>query len=102
MIRTMAIDSTEHIGRARRIYFTWYVAFATASILVGLCCRVLPPVYEQFDAELSLPRLSQMLLPDVAVGFLLAGLFTATISTADSQILSCTSALTQNFFPRWG
>lgn len=36
------------------------------------------------------------------VEFVLAGLFAATISTADSQILSCSAALTQDLFPKLG
>jgi len=35
----------------------------------------------------------------VLVGLMLAGLFSATISTADSQILSCSAALTQDLLP---
>jgi Na+/proline symporter len=49
-----------------------------------------------FDPELALPLLSQQLLPQVLVGVILAGLFAATMSTADSQILSCSAALTED------
>jgi sodium/proline symporter len=38
-------------------------------------------------------------MPGILVGVMLAGLFAATISTADSQILSCSAALTQDLFP---
>ena len=51
------------------------------------------------DAELALPLLAQQLLPGWLVGFVLAGLFAATISTADSQVLACSAALTQDMFP---
>lgn len=101
MIRAMVVDSAESIRRTRRIYFSWYIAFTVATILTGLCCRVLLPEVEGFDQELALPQLSQQLLPDVLVGLILAGLFAATVSTADSQILSCSAALTQDLFPRW-
>ena len=37
-----------------------------------------------------------MLLPEFYVGLVLAGLFAATMSTADSQILSCTAAITRD------
>ena len=43
-----------------------------------------------------MPTLAGQLLPDVWVGLILAGLFAATISTADSQILSCSAALTRD------
>lgn len=51
------------------------------------------------DPELALLDLSGELLPGILVGVMLAGLFAATISTADSQILSCSAALTQDLFP---
>jgi sodium/proline symporter len=51
-------------------------------------------------SELALPLLSSELLPPVLVGFVLTGLFASTLSTADSQILSC-SAAPQDLFPRW-
>ena len=43
--------------------------------------------------------LAQSLLPDVYVGLILAGLFAATMSTADSQLLSCSAAITRDFEP---
>jgi len=101
MVRAMAIDSPEHIGLARRIYVLWYSAFSAASIAVGLASRVLLSAPAEFDSELALPLLSSELLPPVLVGFVLAGLFASTMSTADSQILSCSAALTQDLFPRW-
>ena len=52
------------------------------------------------DPELALPYLSLELLPVFLVGLILAGLFSATMSTADSQILSCSAALTQDIFPQ--
>ena len=50
-------------------------------------------------SEAALPELGLALLPDVFVGLLLAGLFSATMSTADSQILACSAAVTQDVAP---
>ncbi|MEE8410622.1 MAG: sodium/proline symporter, partial [Myxococcota bacterium] len=50
----------------------------------------------------AMPLLAAELLPGVLVGLILAGLFAATMSTADSQILSCSAALTQDLFPKVG
>lgn len=101
MIRAMAIDSPDHVAKARRIYVVWYLAFSAACIGVGLTARVLlsGPLP---DAELALPVLSEHLFPAVLVGMMLAGVFAATISTADSQILSCSAAITQDLLPGWG
>jgi sodium/proline symporter len=101
MIRAMAIDSADNMAKARRIYIGWYAIFAAACIAVGLAARVLLPEAPA-DAELSLPILAGMLLPAVLVGLMLAGIFAATISTADSQILSCSAAVTHDLVPTLG
>ena len=101
MVRTMAIRESEQIRTARDIYFAWNVIFTVAAIGVALACRVLLPEVGGFDAELALPTLSIRYLPGVLVGLVLAGLFSATMSTADSQLLSCSAALTQDIFRRW-
>lgn len=101
MIRAMAIDSPDHIATARRIYVVWYLAFSAACIGVGLAARALLDAPLP-DPELALPLLSDHLFPAVLVGMMLAGVFAATISTADSQVLSCSAAITQDLVPAWG
>ena len=102
MIRAMTIESPEKMLTARRIYFLWYTMFTALAIGVGLAARPLLVVHGAFDAEMALPNLALQLLPEVLVGMILAGLFAATMSTADSQILSCSAALTQDIFPTLG
>ena len=97
VVRAMAIDSAEHMGKARDIRTICGLVTAFAAIAIGLAGRVLLPQMD--DPELALLTLSGDLLPGVLVGVMLAGLFAATISTADSQILSCSAALTQDLFP---
>lgn len=99
MVRMMTLDDPKSLMRFRFYYYFWYVAFYLAAIGVGLCARLLLGDVGGFDPELALPRLSQMLLPDILVGMMLAGIFAATMSTADSQILSCSAALTRDLFP---
>lgn len=109
LVRFMAIDSADSIGRARAIYFAWFVLFSVAVIAVGLYARVLLPELGAGHSgealttatESALPQLSIALLPAVLVGVMLAGLFAATMSTADSQILSCSAAITQDINPAW-
>ena len=97
MVRFMAMDDPEHMGRVRTYYYGWFTAFYALTICVGLAARLLLPEITEFDAELALPTLAGELLPPVLTGLVLAGLFAATISTADSQILSCTAAVTRDF-----
>jgi len=97
MIRFMAMDSPEHMTETRIYYYSWYTIFCLLTLGVGLASRVLIPDTQNFDAELSMPTLAMNLLPNVLVGLILAGIFAATMSTADSQILSCAASLTRDF-----
>ena len=101
MVRAMSIRSGADIAKARDIYLVWYLLFTVACYGVALACRVLLPDVGAFDAELALPTLASEYLPAILVGLVLAGLFSATMSTADSQVLSCSAALTQDIFSRW-
>jgi Na+/proline symporter len=97
MVRFMAMDSPSNINRVRIYYYSFYILFSILTILVGITARILIPDINNFDAELALPTLANSLLPEILVGLILAGLFAATMSTADSQILSCTAAITRDF-----
>jgi Na+/proline symporter len=63
---------------------------------VGLMSRLLLPETAAFDAELALPTIALDLLPELLVGVILAGIFAATMSTADSLILSCAGSVTED------
>lgn len=97
MVRFMAMDHADNMKRVRLYYYSWYCAFYMLTICTGLAARLLIPEVDNFDAELALPTLAQDLLPEILVGLILAGLFAATMSTADSQILSCSAAITRDF-----
>ncbi|MFT5795791.1 MAG: sodium/proline symporter, partial [Ulvibacter sp.] len=97
MVRFMAMDQPNNITKVRGYYYSFYTLFYVLTILVGITARILLPDVNNFDAELALPTLANSLLPEILVGLILAGLFAATMSTADSQILSCTAAVTCDF-----
>ena len=100
MVRVMTIDRVDSMAKARRIYFVWNALFAAAAIIVGLAARASLTGDIVSDPELALPLLAQNLLPAILVGLVLAGIFAATMSTADSQVLSfCRSH--SDIFPRW-
>lgn len=101
MVRHMVARSDEDLLLARRIYLGWRWSVLILATLVGFIARVMiPEVDGSFDAELSIPALWEDLLPPVLVGLLVAGLFSATMSTADSLLLAASSALTQHVFPQ--
>ena len=96
MVRFMTIDSTKNIPKTRIYYYTWYTLFYLFSILAAFVARLLIPETNNLDPELALPTLAQSLLPEFFVGVVLAGIFAATMSTADSQILACTASITND------
>lgn len=100
MVRYMTLNSPKKMNEVRAYYYTWFTAFYAMAIMVGLVSRVIIPSADGFDPELALPTLSMQLLPDFMVGVMLAGIFAATISTADSLVISCTAAVTNDLFPQ--
>lgn len=100
MIRAMAIDSPDSVAKARRIYMVWNVLFAIICVTAGLVARAYFTTPLE-DPQMAFPLLSKAVFPGVLVGMMLAGLFAAIISTADSQVLSCSAALTQDLLPRF-
>ncbi|MCB1650905.1 MAG: sodium/proline symporter [Alphaproteobacteria bacterium] len=101
MVRHMVARSDEDLLLARRIYLLWRWSVLALATLVGFIARVMvPEIQGGFDPELSIPALWQDLLPPMLVGLLVAGLFSATMSTADSLLLAASSALTQHVFPQ--
>lgn len=101
MVRFMTLDDAKNINRVRVYYYSWFTAFYALTIGVGLAARVLIPASADFDAELALPLISLEILPAIGTGIVLAGLFAATMSTADSLILSCSASLVRDLVPKF-
>ena len=99
MVRYMTIADEEGLSTARWVYLSWFALFSAACVLVGLAARVIVPPSLVSDAEMAFPLVADNLLPGVMVGLMLAGLFAATISTADSQVLCCSAAVSQDLIP---
>ena len=96
MIRFMALDDPGHMRKARTYYYSAYFAFCVLTFSVGLSARLIFPDTSAFDPELALPMMTTALLPEILVGLVLAGIVAASMSTADSQILGCSAALTED------
>jgi SSS family transporter len=99
MVRFMTLDDGSKMHRARAWYYLWYIVFYCLATGVGLLSRVYLPDSASFDAELALPSMAMEVLPPLLVGLVLAGIFAATMSTADSLILSCSAAITHDLLP---
>lgn len=94
MIRPIALPSVDDVPATRRVFFSYYILFVILSVFVGICARALIPMTEvTFDPELALPTLASAQLPAALLGLILAGVFASAVSTADSQVLSCSAVI---------
>lgn len=99
MVRFMALNDASKMRQARLWYYSWYFIFYSMATGIGLLSRIYLVDTGTFDAELALPTMALQLLSPAFVGLILAGIFAATMSTADSLILSCSAALTHDLLP---
>ena len=93
LVRAMALGSKKDAKKFIACNYTCEIIFYVIFLLVGLSTRVILKDASSFDPELALFKSAFEILPPIFVGFILAGTFSATLSTADSQILSCSASL---------
>ena len=98
--RVMTLGSDSDRKQAMVWFFVWQTPFIILMLIIGLTCRVLFNE-DGFDAELGLPTMAMETMPAIGVGMILASIFAATMSTADSQVLACTAAITDDIKPEW-
>tara|TARA_B100000767_G_scaffold164473_1_gene154151 strand:- start:18603 stop:20681 length:2079 start_codon:yes stop_codon:yes gene_type:complete len=98
--RIMTLNSDNDRKKAMVWFFVWQTPFIALMFFIGLACRAIFPEMLAEDAETGLPRLAQSLNP-ILGGVILASIFAATMSTADSQVLACTAAITDDVKPEW-
>ncbi len=101
MVRFMSLDdNSNNMDRARAWYYGYFTGFYLLATGVGMLSRIYLPDLASLDPELALPTLAVELLHPALVGLILAGIFAATMSTADSLVLSCSAALTHDLTPQ--
>jgi SSS family solute:Na+ symporter/sodium/proline symporter len=100
MIRFMALKKPADVSAARAWYYSYFTIFYALATGVGLMSRLYLPDLAALDPELALPAMSVELLPPLLVGLMLAGVFAATMSTADSLVLACSAAITHDLAPQ--
>ena len=98
LARFMAVKSSSEIPKARLIGMTWMVLSLYGAIFTGFI-----GLAYYADAPLNNPEtvfigLSQVLFNPWVSGCLLAAILSAIMSTVDSQLLVCSSALVEDFY----
>ena len=99
LTRFMAVRSPDDLRPARHIAMTWVLVSLTCAVLVGLVGRVvLPEILSSADSEKVFMILVDQLTHPLVGGILLAAVLAAIMSTADSQLLVTSSALTEDLY----
>jgi len=99
--RVMTLNDDSDRKQAMVWFFVWQTPFIALMFIIGLACRaIFDGILSSEQAEAGLPMLAQSLDP-ILGGVILASIFAATMSTADSQVLACTAAITDDIKPEW-
>jgi|TARA_B100001013_G_scaffold338791_1_gene260099 sodium/proline symporter len=99
VIRYMAIKNPKDINKAKLIAILWALPGISGAFLIGLVALNYfgPDFFIINDVEQAMPLLATELLPPIFAGLLISGAVAAMMSTADSQLLVSTSAITEDF-----
>ncbi len=101
LARFKAIRSPGEIAGARRIALAWVSVSLLAAVAVGVLGRiVIGGGLSASDAEKVFLLLVDALLPATLAGVCLAAVLAAIMSTADSQLLVCSAAFTEDIYRR--
>lgn len=107
VVRFMTLKNVDSIPLMRKFYYSWFTFFYASTIMVGMLARIILDIpLADFDAELALPKVTIALfasipvLGKVLIGLILSALFAATMSTADSLVLSCSASITHDITHR--
>ena len=102
IVRFMGIRSNSEICKARRIGIIWMVISYIGAILIGTLGTVYLKKYgitlDSVSAETVFSATMQNMYPAFIAGIFLCAILAASMSTADSQLLAASSAVSQDIF----
>ena len=99
LARFMAVRSSGELDASRRIAVGWVIIALGAATLVGLAGAAwLDPPLAGADSEKIFMAMATALLHPVVAGICLAGILAAVMSTADSQLLVASSAVSEDLY----
>ncbi len=106
LVRFMAIRDEDELKVSRRIASVWVVISMGVAVFIGIVGHAVSsagkiPFLEGSATETVIVRMSDLLssygiFPAIVAGCILAGILAATMSTADSQLLTAASAFSEN------
>ncbi len=103
LARYMSIDDSKQLRHVAVIGTTWNVLMAWGAVFIGLAGRAYFPdvnLLPGSDTENLFPVLAQQHLHPVLFGVVLAAIFAAIMSTADSQLLVAASSVVRDVYEK--
>ncbi|HSG47098.1 MAG TPA: sodium/proline symporter [Longimicrobiales bacterium] len=103
VVRFMSIADQAQLRFAAWVATFWNVVMGVGAVAIGLAGRVLIPdvsVLPGADPESLYPVLAQEHLPPVLFGVVVASIFAAIMSTADSQLLVGASTVARDVYEK--
>ncbi|MBL1377093.1 sodium/proline symporter PutP [Zobellella iuensis] len=101
LARFMAIDSPRSVPLSRRIAMSWMILSLIGALGVGLAGTLYFSGTPLDNPETVFLALANAVFNPWVAGLLIAAIMSAIMSTIDSQLLVCSSAITEDFYKRW-
>jgi sodium/proline symporter len=98
ILRYMALKSPEDAKKSRVIAIAWAIPAFAGAFLIGILGVTLFQGQLFDDPEKLMPFMATQLLPSWLAGIFISGAIAAMMSTADSQLLVMTSAITEDIY----
>lgn len=99
--RFMAIGSANALPLSRRIAMSWMILSLIGALATGLAGSVYFATTPLANAETVFIHLAQAAFNPWIGGLLIAAILSAIMSTIDSQLLVCSSVITEDFYRKW-
>lgn len=110
LLRFMAIEDENKLALSRRVATVWVVISLAVALMIGVIGLAMTDagalkVLEGAESETIIVQIADLLskygiLPALLAGTILAGILASTMSTADSQLLAASSAVSSDLLGR--
>lgn len=99
--RFMAIGDVKDLPLSRRIAMGWMIASLVGALATGLAGSLYFADAPLDNPETVFIYLAQAAFNPWIAGLLIAAILSAIMSTIDSQLLVCSSVITEDFYRKW-
>ena len=103
LVRYMSVKNPKQLKYTAIIGTVWNILLALGAFMIGIVARAYFPdvkMLPDHDPENAFIALASNVLSPVMVGILLASVFAAIMSTADSQLLVAASSVVRDFYEK--